>query len=98
MLTSSQYGVTQGEQLLRKLGSQAKFIFRMEDAHREARALGIKNLRVLLSQLVRGGWLERLSRGLYAFSTRRPASPQIPSFAIATALVKPSAISHWSAM
>lgn len=93
-----QYGVTQGERLLRSLGGQGKFIFRMEDAHKEAQGLGIKNLRVLLSQLVRGGWLQHLSRGLYAFAAVTPASPQIPSFAIATALVKSSAISHWSAM
>jgi predicted transcriptional regulator of viral defense system len=98
MFKTAQYGLTQGERLLRKLGSQGKFIFRMEDAHAEARGIGIKNLRVLLSQLVRGGWLQHLSRGLYAFGARTPASPQIPSFAIATALVKPSAISHWSAM
>jgi predicted transcriptional regulator of viral defense system len=70
----------------------------MEDAHTAARELGVKNLRMLLSQLVRGGWLQHLSRGLYTFSTATPATPQIPSFAIATALVKPSAISHWSAM
>lgn len=93
-----QYGVTQGERLLRKLGHQGKFIFRMEDAHALTRELGIKNLRVLLSQLVRGGWLQHLSRGLYAFGAVTPASPQIPSFAIATARVKPSAISHWSAL
>ena len=93
-----QYGVTQGEQLLRKLSTQGKFIFRMEDAHPAARDLGIKHLPMLLSQLVQGGWLQRLSRGLYAFGTTTPATPQVPPFAIATALVRPSAISHWSAM
>jgi predicted transcriptional regulator of viral defense system len=54
-------------------------------------------LQTLLSKLARGGWVEILKRGTYA--VKSPLySTDIPPFAIASALVHPLAISHWSAL
>jgi predicted transcriptional regulator of viral defense system len=54
-------------------------------------------LQTLLSKLARSGWIEILKRGTYA--VKSPLySADIPPFAIASALVQPLAISHWSAL
>ncbi len=52
----------------------------------------------LLMIMVRNGWITRLRRGFYARTG--PATGDIPihSFAVATNLVTPSAISHWSVL
>lgn len=94
------YGDTDGLRLLTQLGSEGLFIFGSDEARRAARAIGIADARVsyLLSRLVAGGWLTRLRRGLFADSGRLPGGVAAPSFAVATALVAPSAISHWSAL
>jgi predicted transcriptional regulator of viral defense system len=65
-----------------------------------ASRLGISEpyLRELLSRLVAGNWLIRLRNGLYAGTGTLPGGGEIHPFAIATHLVTPSAISHWSAM
>lgn len=53
--------------------------------------------RNILSKLTQSGWLTRLKRGLYAIQS--PLYPdEIHPFAIAQALVRPMAISHWSAL
>ena len=39
-----------------------------------------------------------MRRGHYAVAGLTPGAPEIPEFFIATQIVKPSAISHWSAM
>lgn len=89
------YGETQGRKLLRSLTESGHSIFTAEQAHAAVRRLGIPETyeTVLLSNLVRGRWLRRLRRGLYAI-----ADVQVHPFAIATRLVEPSAISHWSAL
>jgi predicted transcriptional regulator of viral defense system len=71
------------------------YIFSAAQAHAAARKLGIPAAyeAILLSSLVKGRWVQRLRRGLYAF-----ADMLVPPFAIATRLVEPSAISHWSAL
>jgi len=94
------YGGTDGLRLVTQLGSEGLFIFGSDEARRAARAIGIADTRVsyLLSRLVAGGWLTRLRRGLFADSGRLPGGVAAPSFAVATALVAPSAISHWSAL
>jgi predicted transcriptional regulator of viral defense system len=52
----------------------------------------------LLKSLADAGWIIRLRRGLYAGTGRLPGGLEIPPFAIATSLVKPSAIAHLSAL
>lgn len=47
--------------------------------------------------LKRAGWLEILKRGVYLAQSPLLAG-EVHPFAIATALVRPSAISHWSAL
>jgi predicted transcriptional regulator of viral defense system len=47
---------------------------------------------------VAGGWIRRLRDGLYAGTGTLLGDVDIHPFAIATHLVSPSAISHWSAM
>lgn len=46
----------------------------------------------------RNGWITKLRRGFYVRSNAINGGVQVHPFAIATTLVKPSAISHWSAL
>jgi len=65
-----------------------------------ASRLGITEnyLSQVLPQLADTGWLLRLRRGLYASTGRFLNEIEVHPFAIATHLVTPSAISHWSAL
>ena len=54
-------------------------------------------LRWYLSALIQSGRLVTLKRGSYAVKNM-PAGEEIHPFAIAVALVQPSAVSHWSAL
>jgi predicted transcriptional regulator of viral defense system len=60
--------------------------------------MGITHVRDLLYRLADAGWIRRLRHGYYAVAGLTPGVPEIPEFFIATQIVKPSAISHWSAM
>jgi predicted transcriptional regulator of viral defense system len=94
------YGETSGLRILQALADQGKFIFNIDDARTAAIVLGIAPgyMDNLVPYLVNGGWLLRLRRGLYAGTGRLPGHLDIPSFAIATHVVTPAAISHWSAL
>jgi predicted transcriptional regulator of viral defense system len=94
------YGETLGVKLLRELAERGSFIFSTEDAKAAAADLAIPEtyLPQLLSKLATGGWLLRLRRGLYAGIGRLPGEVEVHPFAVATNLVSPSAISHWSAL
>jgi predicted transcriptional regulator of viral defense system len=94
------YGETLGVKLLRELAGRGSFIFSTEDAKAAAADLDIPGtyLPQLLSKLAAGGWLLRLRRGLYAGMGRLPGEVEVHPFAVATNLVSPSAISHWSAL
>ncbi|MCG3143162.1 MAG: hypothetical protein HONDAALG_00483 [Gammaproteobacteria bacterium] len=94
------YGETLGVKLLRELAERGSFIFSTEDAKAAAADLAIPEtyLPQLLSKLATGGWLLRLRRGLYAGMGRLPGEVEVHPFAVATNLVSPSAISHWSAL
>ncbi len=94
-MPSSDYGATEGRKLLRYLADNGQYIFSTEEASTAAGKLGIpKNYEnSLLGDLAQGKWLQRLRRGLYAI-----ADVSTHPFAIATRLVEPSAISHWSAL
>lgn len=94
------YGETAGLRLLERLADEGRFVFTTDEARAVARKLDIPEpyLRVLLSRLNDGRWITRLRRGLYAGTGRLPGRSDIHPFVIATRLVTPSAISHWSAM
>jgi predicted transcriptional regulator of viral defense system len=94
------YGKTQGIRLLNALAEEGQFIFSASEAKVIALRLGVPKgyLDNLLPYLVDSGWLIRLRRGLYARSGTLPGDIHIHSFVIATHLVSPSAVSHWSAL
>ena len=94
------YGNTKGLNLLQVLAEQGLFIFTSGAAKTAAEKIGISDnyLSQLLSHLEKFGWIIRLRRGLYAGTGTLPGGVQVHPFAVATRLVEPSAISHWSAM
>jgi predicted transcriptional regulator of viral defense system len=98
--TSDTYGQNLGTKLLQELAERGLFIFATEDAKAAAEEMEIPEsyLPQLLSRLAASGWLLRLRRGLYAGTGRLPGEVEVHPFAIATSLVSPSAISHWSAL
>ncbi len=95
MPQSRDYGATAGRKLVRHLADNGQYIFSTGQAHAAAVRLNIPRgyESVLLTSLAQGRWIQRLRRGLYAL-----ADVSIHPFAIATRLVEPSAISHWSAL
>lgn len=94
------YADSWGLQLLRELFGEGRFLFTTEEAKAAGARLGIpaSYLSQVLSRLAASGWLRRLRRGLYAGTEPFLGGGQVHPFAIATRLVLPSAISHWSAM
>lgn len=94
------YAETDGIRLLRVLVDGGLFIFTTDEAREAAVSLGIAPgyLNALLGRLAAGGWIVRLRRGLYAGTGRLPGQVAVHPFAIATHLVTPAAISHWSAL
>jgi len=94
------YGNTKGLSLLQELANQGLFVFTVEDAKTLASRIGLSDnyLSQVLSHLSQAGWIIRLRRGLYAGTGSLPGGVQVHPFAVATRLVEPSAISHWSAM
>ncbi len=94
------YSVTKGIELIRELTDDGQIIFTIDDAQKKARSFGISrgHLRKILHNLVDGRWIKRIRRGLYAMAMEPLGPVIIHSFAIATHLVQPSAISHWSAL
>jgi predicted transcriptional regulator of viral defense system len=97
---ASGYGRPEGVLLLDALLAQGRRIFTTHDARTVAQKLEIPSGTTswLLYELARSGWLRRLRRGLYAVDETHRGGPAPHPFAIATALVQPSAISHWSAL
>ena len=94
------YAVTKGIELLRGLMDQGLVVFTTEDAEKMAKVLGIgrgHSLK-LLHELRDGQWIRRIRRGLYHIDTGMLGLTTIHPFVVATHLVRPSAISHWSAL
>jgi predicted transcriptional regulator of viral defense system len=91
---------SQSMHLLQKLSQKSKPIFTLNEAAEIAQSENIQlpQLKRMLSNLSRKGWVIRLRRGLYAGVGSLPNQAHINSLAIATHLVEPSAISHWSAL
>jgi predicted transcriptional regulator of viral defense system len=86
-----------GISLLRHLASQGLRIFSTEQAQAAALEIEMNPSYVseALHHMKNGGWVTRLKRGIYAIAAYGPAPHE---FAVAMALVTPSAISHWTAM
>lgn len=91
---------SQGTRLLRQLIAQGKRVFNIHDATLAADALKIprNQLKKILSNLAKHKQALRLRRGLYLALGLLPEQTMIHPFVIATHLVQPSAISHWSAL
>lgn len=97
---SAAYSRRAGVQLLDRLLASGKRIFTVDDAGEAGQQLGIprSTLHWVLHELTRSGWIRRARRGLYLIDETDRGGPAPHPFAIATALVEPSAISHWSAL
>jgi predicted transcriptional regulator of viral defense system len=94
------YGEPLGLRLVTALESVGTDPFNTQDAQEEANGLGLSRAHTLrlLNQLTTAGRLTRLKRGLYAINDPVTKQPRAHAFAIGTALVSPSAVSHWSAL
>ncbi len=94
-----EYGLSAGIALAGSLSDAGLYVFNTDDAV-ELRPPDMRPAAVprLLKSLADAGWIIRLRRGLYAGTGRLPGGVDVPPFAIATSLVKPSAIAHLSAL
>jgi len=95
-LKRSQVGV----ELIRVLVSEGDRIFSTKRARELAPCVGLSDSYLVeaLHHLRNNGWIVSLRRGLYAVSSSVPGVAPVHEFEIATALVAPAAISHWSAL
>lgn len=86
--------------LVRRLAADGLRIFSTEQARRMAPEVGLSDGYVLqaMHHLARSGWLVRLRKGLYALSSSVPGILPAHEFEVAMSLVRPAAISHFSAM
>jgi len=86
--------------LLRRLAASGLKIFTVSQAQEAAREQGVSPVYVVevLHHLQKGNWVVRLKRGLYTFSVESGFGEPSHEFEIATALVTPCVISHWTAM
>lgn len=91
---------TSGIELVRRLAQEGERIFTFKRAQELAPTVGLSQgyLVEALHHLVRSGWLVRLRKGVYALSSSVPGITPVHEFEIGVALVKPAAISHWSAL
>lgn len=95
------YAQTQGLMLLNRLVEEVGPLFTIDQAQAQATVneltLSPQRVRSLLSKLTKAGWIERIKRGAYA-ACAPIFSADIHPYAVATMLVSPLAISHWSAL
>ena len=89
-----------GIELVRLLASEGDRIFNTDRARELAPKAGLTDdyLLELLHHLRRNDWIVPLRRGLYALSSPVPGVAAVHEFEVAMALIKPAAISHWSAL
>jgi predicted transcriptional regulator of viral defense system len=96
---TTEYGLSAGVALATSLAKAGLYIFTTADAARLApQGVDPQRVRFLLKSLADAGWVVRLRRDLYAGTGRLPGGVDVPAFAIATAIVSPSAVSHLSAL
>lgn len=98
-MTGVNYSQTEGVKLLEKIVEKYGPLFKIEDAKSVAGELDLsqQGLSNVLSKLVRAGWIGRVKRGVYIVESPLFSVSTHP-FAIASFLVEPMAISHWSAL
>ena len=91
---------THSIRFIRALAEEGLIIFSTKQAKKIAENLSVPSGYVanLLMIMERNGWITKLRRGFYIRSAATNGGVQVHPFAIATAFVKPSAISHWSAL
>ena len=89
-----------GIELVRLLAYEGDRIFTTDRARELAPRVGLKDsyLGEALYHLRRNNWIVSLRRGLYGLSSTVPGVSDAHEFEVAMALVKPAAISHWSAL
>ena len=94
------YAQSEGMKLLESAVQELGPVFTLERLKliTEQQGLSTRHLRKLTSMLAASGWLEILKRGTYAVTRSPLFADEIHPFAIATALVQPAAVSHWSAL
>lgn len=91
---------SQGVRLLQQLFLRGHRIFTFDDVIEAAKIenIPLKQLRKIISNLVKQELVLRLRRGLFVSVGLLPDHIDIPPFVISSYLVQPSAISHWSAL
>src|SRR3990167_811805 len=91
---------SQSVRLLQQLLLQGKYVFDKQDAIAVAVSenIPINQLNKILSNLAKRRQISRLRRGLYVIHTLLAEEMNSHPFIIATHLIQPSAISHWSAL
>ena len=89
-----------GVELVRVLAAEGDRIFTTKRARELCSRVGMKDSYLVeaLFHLRQNGWIVPLRRGLYAISSSLPGVSPAHEFEIAMALVRPAAISHWSAL
>ncbi|HPA50976.1 MAG TPA: type IV toxin-antitoxin system AbiEi family antitoxin domain-containing protein [Thermoanaerobaculia bacterium] len=94
------YAEPKGIALIGALIEAKRFVFSAADARNASAKVGLAPgaVETTLRRLADAGWVERLRRGLYATTGELPGLAALHPFAIATAIVQPSAVSHWSAL
>ena len=94
------YGEPAGLRLTEALEAVGADPFTSAEAVHEGAALALSKSHVLklLNRLASAGWIARVKRGVYAINDPVTKIPKAHPFAIGTALVMPSAVSHWSAL
>lgn len=97
--SSARYSQSQGMKLLETAVQRLGPIFTIEqlDPLADEQQVSHHQLTWLMSMLATSGRIEILKRGTYAVKSPLFAG-EIPSFAVAAALIQPMAISHWSAL
>ena len=100
MPTSRSVHSIAGIRLVRKLAEEGFRIFNIKEARQTASTIGVAEsyLNEALYHLTQSGWLVRIHKGLYALASAITGVSPTHEFEIAMSLVKPAAISYWSAL
>ncbi len=85
---------------LRAIVGKSHYVFDVDDALASATQIGLSEgyVHQLLYRLTRAGWINSVRRGLYASTGRLPGYSIAHDYAIATQLIKPSALCRFTAL
>ncbi len=91
------YGEPVGIRLLAAMEGSGADLFTTSQAISEGARLGLTagHATTIVHRLVAAGWITRVRKGLYAINDSVTRLPKAHPFAIGTAMVAPSAVSHW---